>query len=393
MLRTVMDIPGDSFEERWSNLEGVVRTDCAVVGAPYPETTLGLVQPWFASVGDWFDRWSSEIQGRHPIQAPGTDHPALVILREFDDLLSRYAEFVDEAPDWSDRHGLPGEYAHDVGTLRFADGHVLAALTGPGPGLRDERRNEVPDDMVKDLPEGWTYEEGVLSGPDGNRTDLRPSKVYPTRARQEAVAALTEFLGLTGSAVYGHRWPTVKQAAKQQAERQGKCLEEVVQEEVEKAVCVAFGRFLDENRSVELDLSQLEEREGSYTAAVDLTGILSRNLIPGFTVPDLRSQVNNWTTEGFLGPAWRLKTESRPQRASEEALDERTARRVSLRRWVESEKDPDDLLERLARVLTDEERTLFSRLRENGGNVTGAARKLCPEFCGIELRRGARAAG
>lgn len=334
MLKTVMELPGDSFEERWSSLEARVGTHCTDMGAPYPETTLELVRPWFASIGNWFDRWYDEIQGPHPIQAPGSDDPALVILREFDDLLSRQAKhLVEGQAPWGERPGLPGEYAYDVGTLASPDGHVLQALESPSAGFGREERIEIPD-QVEDLPEGWSYEEGLFHGPDGQKTDLRPSEEYPPRARREAVTALTKYLDLTGSAVHRGRRDRVHEAARERAEREGKTEEEVLDQSVEEAVCVAYGHFLRKNRIVEVDISHLDFGRDSIKTRGDVVGLLSRNLIPGITAPNLRPVINNWVTQDMLGPDWREvevkpKTEAKAReyarnlRSREHAADDR----------------------------------------------------------------------
>lgn len=255
-----MDVPGDSFEERWSNLEERVRSHCADVGWAYPDTTLQLVRPWFASIGDWFDRAAPKIEGRHPIQVPGSDDPALVILREFDSLLSRLAEAKEGESVLADRRGLPGEYEYDVGTLRHPDSRLLDVLEG------DE---------------------------------------YPLPLRREAASALTAFLDLTRSPVHKGRWPRVKKAVRERADREGKDPKVVLTESVEEAVWVEFVHFVRQSRSVKVDVSDSDIPRDSFVTSVDVVAVLTRNLIPGKLAPDLWPNINEWVTEDMLGPGWR----------------------------------------------------------------------------------------
>lgn len=300
MLKTVMKVPGDSFEERWSNLEERVRTHCVDVGWPFPQKTLRLIRPWFASVGDWFDRAAPHIQGRHPIEAPGSDDPALVILREFDDLLSGYAEWKDQESGWADRHGFPGEYEYDVGTIRHADGWLLDVLEGD-----DAEPVDVDPDLAEDLPGEWEYDEGTIRHPDGRVLNLDEGSNYPEWVRREAVSALTAFLDLTKSAVHRRRWNQVLEAVRERADREGKKPEEVLDYAVEEAICVAFVHFVKRSRSVEVDVSDWDIPRDTLVTSKDVVGVLSRNLIPGTVAPDLQPDINNWITEDMLGPDWR----------------------------------------------------------------------------------------
>lgn len=266
MLKTVMNVPGDSFEERWATLDERVREHCEERGTPYPKETLELTRRWFASVGDWFDQAFPNLKGRHPgIEAPGEEDPALVLLREFDWLLSYYAEQSDGVSGLNHRSGLPEPYRHPVGTLCYANDRLLEVI-------QDED--------------------------------------YGVSLRRGAIAAVAELMDLSGAPLYRERFEMVKERLQERADREGKDPETVLGEALEEALWAQFGTFVRAHRTTGLfsppstaRANPLEEVDESD--AVDITALIMENIIPGNVAPDIRPEVNNWITDTLLGPGWR----------------------------------------------------------------------------------------
>lgn len=250
MLKTLLDLPGDSFEKRWSHVEKRVRHHCEAAGAPYPKQTLDLVRPWFATVGDWFDTAATEapeILGRRPPEIPGDEDPVLVLLREFDDLLSRFAHHSEGRSGLENRPGLPGRYQYLVGTIGFPNGTLVQ----------------------------------VIQGED-----------YPVSLRREAIVAVAELMGLSGASLYRQRWEKVEPVLRERAKREDKTPETVLGESLEEAVWVSFNHFV-------------RDAEQGSEATIHITSLMMQNLIPGTVAPDIRPRVNNWIIEDMLGPEWR----------------------------------------------------------------------------------------
>lgn len=112
---------------------------------------------------------------------------------------------------------------------------------------------------------------------------------------------------------------------------------------------------------------------------VEVERLLLEDLIPGTDESRLRGGVSYFLTDDFLGGSeGRSKTETRDERVSQEVEEsEVLSEREGMRRWLDRGREsPGEFFDRLARELTDEEREMLSRLRKNGGNVSGAAREL-----------------
>lgn len=265
MLGTVMDVPGDSFEERWSRLEERVRNHCDEFDAPYPETTLTTVRPWFETIGEWFD-WAAPAM-REFVAMPADEDPALRVLREADQLLSIYADVRTD-----DRHGFPGDYYYLVSTIRWANNRLLYV---------------------------------VQNGP---RDADRYADAYSVPFHNRAVFALAEYVHRTGHVVHPRRWKDVKPKLKKRAKRHGQNFDHVLAEGLKRAVLMAIS---DIREDVQIEAGpDVHPRAVSSAKRRQAGRILMYNLTPGVEASDLRTPINNHLTEDALGPNWRRSDES-----------------------------------------------------------------------------------
>lgn len=338
MLETVLDLSGDSFEERWGQVEERVQSHCQEAGLPYPEETLQALRPWFESVGAWFD-WAG-VTARRPVLFPPDVDPVLRVVREADQLHA----FYGKDKKWNDLPEFSEGYDFFTSTIRWAN---LAFLRVVQDGLRGD-------------PE------------------------FHPRLRDSTILALAEYVDLSGPVVHPSRRSRVQRAIEQRADEWDRNVNKIWLQVLATAVQTAI-RDLHETVNIRpnpLDqqdyLNRLpigedlifdrlkpvpEPEDGSeYVAVVgryptfgpemesflkaDKAGqILMQNLLPGVPPADLRHAAERRVTEDLLGPDARKKLRS----------DE-----VDPPESLDAPMDPD--------AETEEGNTLLDRLEEDDPN-------------------------
>lgn len=294
MLRTVLDLEGDCFEERWAQVERRVRRHCDAAELAYPEETLQAIRPWFATVGDWFDWAGIVLQG--PVLFPSDVDPVLRVVREADQLRVFYDEDLNTRCEFSEG------YEYFTSTIRWANLAFLRVVQ------------------------------------DGQRGDPQ----YHPRLRDSAILALAEYVDSTDPLIYGSRRNRVKSALNERAgEREGKSAKDlwlpIVATTVQKAIRhlyetvevrpnpLTLESYLDRlsiGRDVLLDRleSVPEPLDGSESITVlgryptfspqmesllkgsKASNILMRNLLPGGDPSELRYAAESVIAEDLLGP-------------------------------------------------------------------------------------------
>lgn len=252
-----MELPGDSFEERWTALKDRIAGHCAEVEAPYPEETLRRAQPWFEHIGEWYD-WTGPLFLRHLIVMPEGVDPALQVMREVDSQLSRFHEDGE-----SNRHGLPGEHHFLVYTTQWVNLRLLQVVRG-----------------------------GSTRSADG-------ATCHP-HFRDSATLALAGYVKESGNVVYHKRWPPVAEAIHARAEDEDRSFDDVLVDGLKTAVVLAIRELFE---SVKIDTPPgVSPHAVRFTRNWEADRTFLSNLTPGTTPDELRSHIGNLLCEDFLGP-------------------------------------------------------------------------------------------
>lgn len=289
MLKTVMGLQGNSFDERWSKLEKCVREHCAAEEAPYPQRMLERAKPWFESIGDWFG-WAAVEMGEVTLK-PSEEDSVLKVLAEAEHLMTAYG-----GKDPDEHVGLPGEIDSHISTIYAANGRLLYC--------------------IRVHPEG-----------SGHQT-LAHHPLF----RDQAVLALAEYLYLSGHVIHPKRWPRVERAVQERADRRDETFDSVLVDSIKRAVLMAIDNIEDTDEI---------ESHATTTASAERIGrrlvagqVLMKNLIPGTDASELRKHVNENLTQDFLGSDWRSE-----ERQDELKAEVRESARMQLSQAVTREQE------------------------------------------------------
>lgn len=333
MLNRWMQLPGDSFEERWSVLEHRVRDYCEDAEAPYPERTLQAAKPWLRTIGAWFD-WAGPLMGEF-IGRPGEDSiqrvpkehepggrqgvpgelgfliprstgegPVPRLLREVDHLMSRHAE--DRSPD---QPRLPGERRHLVSVIKHVNSSLLRVGGPPPKKLR----------RVSVLIAGSPLRRVVFWDTDGSGA-YGGDEAYHPLFRKQAVFAVAEYLARTGDVMPDKQRSRAWEALLDRREESNEETVDVLAGAVRTAVPLAYDRMRED---LEIEVSGLADgpllsvREDPDPTGVPVTAppsaveilkdralgrLLTANLLPGVGASLLREQLQAAVREDLVPP-------------------------------------------------------------------------------------------
>lgn len=332
-----MDLPGESFQERWARVEERVQSHCEEVEVPYPRETLEAVRPWFASVGAWFDQ--AGVATHRPILFPPDVDRVLRVIREADQLRA----FYGEGRKWNDLPEFSEGYDFFTSTIRWANTAFLQVVQD------GQRREPEFDSRFRDSTILALAEYVDLSGPGvnwGRQRRLRGA--VKERARHwKGVDADGLWIQVLATAVHmaiGYLYDTVT-VRPNPLDREGYLSRLSVGREVLLDRLESLPDPLDwsDYITVKGRYPTFDAKMGSSLKASKASRILMRNLMPGVDPSELRYAVERVISEDLLGPDARKILRS-DEPGPPESLN------VSVKQRRDVEDDGRSLLDRLESV-------------------------------------------